>query len=88
VHQKIASSLKSNGYLIIEAFSKANLEYVIKNPKIGGPKDITMLYTVEEVQSDFPDFTWEEAYETTTSLNEGEYHVGEGAVVRLFGKKK
>jgi hypothetical protein len=82
VHQK------SNGYLIIEAFSKANIEYVIKNPKIGGPKDIAMLYTVEEVQSDFPDFTWEEAYETTTSLNEGEYHVGEGAVVRLFGKKK
>lgn len=88
VHQKLAASLKSNGHLIIEAFSKANLEYVNKNPKIGGPKDIAMLYTVEEVQSDFPDFIWEEAYETITSLNEGEYHVGEGAVVRLFGKKK
>jgi hypothetical protein len=46
-----------------------------------------MLYTLEEIKSDFPDIMWIEAYETTTSLNEGEFHCGEGTVVRLFGEK-
>jgi hypothetical protein len=87
IHYKIASSLKQKGHIIIEAFSKANLDYVNKNPKVGGPRDIAMLYDLEEIKADFPDFTWLEAYTTTTILNEGEFHCGEGAVVRLFGEK-
>jgi hypothetical protein len=87
IHHKIASSLKQKGHIIIEAFSKANLEYVNKNPKVGGPRDIAMLYTLEEIKSDFPDVNWIEAYETTTILHEGEFHCGEGVVVRLFGEK-
>lgn len=87
IHHKIASSLKKKGHIIIEAFSKANLDFVNKNPKVGGPRDSAMLYDLEEIKADFSDFTWLEAYETTTILNEGEFHCGEGAVVRLFGEK-
>lgn len=87
LHHKIASSLKQKGHLIIEAFSKANLEFVNNNPKIGGPRDLSMLYNLEEIKSDFPDFSWKEAYETTTILKEGEFHCGEGAIIRLFGEK-
>jgi hypothetical protein len=87
IHHKIASSLKQKGHIIIEAFSKANLDFVNKNPKVGGPRDIVMLYDLEEIKADFPDFTWLEAYATTTILNEGDFHCGEGAVVRLFGQK-
>src|SRR5690606_30340476 len=43
-HQKLASLLKKNGTLIIEGFSKEHFEYQKENPKVGGPKDVDMLY--------------------------------------------
>lgn len=87
LHQKLNDSLKVGGHVIIEAFSKNNLVYVAKNPKVGGPKDISMLYNIEDLQSDFPNYKWIELQETVVNLEEGEYHVGQGSVIRCFGEK-
>ena len=87
LHQKLNDSLKVGGQVIIEAFSKNNLAYVAKNPKVGGPKDISMLYNIEDLQSDFPNYKWIELQEIVVDLEEGEYHVGQGSVIRCFGEK-
>lgn len=87
-HQKLSSFLKKNGTLIIEGFSKEHFEYQSKNPNVGGPKNIEMLYDLEKLKSDFEGFEFIEAYQTETELNEGLYHIGKASVVRILAKKE
>lgn len=85
-HQKLASYLKKGGLLIIEGFSKQQIE----NQKLntGGPKDIAMLYDLNEILTDFNEFEFIEAYEATIELNEGNYHSGKASVIRVLAIKK
>lgn len=75
-HKKLSEFVKKDGYILIEGFSKNNQK---TNPKAGGPKNIKMLYTLEELKEDFED--------TTTELNEGNHHVGKANVIRILAKK-
>src|SRR5690606_40326392 len=43
-HQLLSDYLKPNGMIILEGFSKKNLEYSKKNPAVGGPKNLDMLF--------------------------------------------
>ena len=72
----------------MEGFSKRHLEYNSVNAGAGGPKELNMLFSLEELVSDFSDFEIQFSEEATVILNEGLYHVGESAVVRLVGIKK
>ena len=87
-HEKLAHSLKKGGLIIIEAFSKKHLDYNTKNAQVGGPKDATLLYNVEEIKTDFDEFEPLVLTETEIQLNEGMYHVGQGSVIRFIGRKK
>lgn len=86
-HQKMTAFLKVGGYLILEGFSKKHVRNQAENPTAGGPKDETMLFDLEELKGDFPNFEFIEAIETTVDLNEGEGHKGQADVVRIFAKK-
>lgn len=87
-HQKLASLLKKDGILIIEGFSKKHNEYQNKNSNVGGPKEVTMLYDLNELKSDFEGFDFIESYQTETELNEGIYHIGQASVIRILAVKK
>jgi cyclopropane fatty-acyl-phospholipid synthase-like methyltransferase len=87
-HQKLSAYLKKGGILILECFSKKHLNYQKDNPNVGGPKEESMLFDLEEIKEDFKGFDFLEAYETETELTEGLYHVGKASVIRLFGVKK
>lgn len=87
-HQKLSQMVKPGGVLLLEGFSKRQLEYNSVNERAGGPKDLSMLFSLEELMADFSDFEIQFSEETTIQLNEGLYHVGESAVVRLVGLKK
>jgi hypothetical protein len=86
-HKELSNYLKKGGLIIFEAFSKNHLEYVSKNPKIGGPKDIDMLFSIEELKSDFSNFDILLLEEKKVELNEGLYHNGVGSVIRFVGRK-
>lgn len=86
-HKALSELIRPGGILIIEGFSKEHIQYQEKNPLAGGPKDVTMLYDLEELKRDFPNFEFLEAYETQTELKEGLYHVGTASVVRIVAKK-
>lgn len=86
-HQKLDSLLKKGGNIIFESFSKKHLAYVTANEHVGGPKDIDSLFSVEEIKSDFPNYTQQELVEQEIELNEGLYHNGTGYVIRFTGQK-
>jgi SAM-dependent methyltransferase len=88
IHHQLVELLKPGGIVIFEAFSKRHLEYVSRNEKVGGPKDLDTLCSVEEIKNDFKNFEIIELEDTEVTLNEGSYHNGTGAVIRFVGKKK
>ncbi|MFC0426474.1 class I SAM-dependent methyltransferase [Chryseobacterium scophthalmum] len=88
IHKMLDTYLRKGGYIIFEAFSKKHLDLVLKNEKVGGPKDIESLFSIDEMKSDFPEYEIIELVETEIELNEGVFHNGTGSVIRFLGKKK
>lgn len=86
--RRIIPFLKSGGVVLMEAFSTSHLEYNAKDPHVGGPKDITMLFGLEEIKELFCDFTFSYLSEEEVNLREGIYHNGIGMVIRMCAIKK
>ncbi len=82
LHDKVVLTLKPGGQLIMESFTPEQLNYTS-----GGPPVLEMLYTAEMMKADFKLLEIQQLEECITELNEGKYHCGEGAVVRLIAKK-
>ena len=86
-HKTLGNYLKKGGIIIFEACSKKHLEYISRNESVGGPREIEMLFSKEEIQSDFNNFEIIELDEKVIQLNEGSFHNGEGSVIRFIGRK-
>lgn len=86
-HRKLNESLKVGGIIILEAFSKNHLELVRLNPRVGGPKEIEMLYAKVEILADFANYEILMLKEEEILLEEGKYHIGKGSVIRFVGRK-
>ena len=85
-HKTLDKYLHKNGIVIFEAFSKKHIDYISKNEKVGGPRDIASLFSMDEIKSDFVNY--EELIEQEIELNEGLFHNGTGSVIRFVGRKK
>jgi cyclopropane fatty-acyl-phospholipid synthase-like methyltransferase len=83
LHAHMLAALKPGGVLIMEAFTKDQLKY-----KSGGPPVEDMLFSRDMLAQDFAAADIEMLGEAITSLDEGPYHKGDGAVVRLIARKK
>ncbi|MEN9738974.1 MAG: hypothetical protein RLZZ318_1008 [Bacteroidota bacterium] len=82
LHHKTITWLKPNGSIILEAFQPNQL-----GKASGGPKQIEMLYSSEQLNQDFKGIkTLHNQYHKTT-LNEGSFHIGEADIIRFIGKK-
>lgn len=88
LHQKLNDYLKPGGIIIFEAFSKAHLLYNEVDPKVGGPKNIEMLFSTTEIASYFDNYNILLLEEKEIILKEGKYHIGKGSVIRFVGRKK
>lgn len=87
-HKKLSKFIRAKGLLIIEGFSKEHAEYQKENPTAGGPKNIDMLYDLNELLDDFPGFEVIEAIEEEIFLEEGAHHLGKASVIRVKALKK
>lgn len=87
LNQKLAELVKPNGYIILEGFSTKNLSYREKNPNVGGPTDVNLLFTKEEIASTFKNFAPLLLEQKDVELNEGIFHNGTANVIRYIGKK-
>ena len=79
--KKIEDSLNTNGYFIAEFFSTKQLSY-----NSGGPKDLELLYTVEDFSNYFS-LCKKNIIEEIVVLNEGIGHQGEACVIRVVIQK-
>ncbi len=80
--KNLTNALKTGGTLIFEAFSKNQL-----GKSSGGPQDPDLLYSLEEVISDFIEFDFLHLTEEEIELKEGPFHTGPGSVIRFIGRK-
>lgn len=80
---KLIKSLKDDGKIIFECFEKDQINY-----KSGGPKDPSLLYSLEDVVSEFIELAFEKLSKEKVYLNEGNGHYGEGIVIRFVGVKE
>ncbi len=87
-HQLLDKYLRKEGIIIFEAFSKKHIDYRLKNEKVGGPRDVESLFSIEELSSDFKNYDIIELMEKEIELSEGLYHNGKGSVIRFVGRKK
>ncbi|AWV97102.1 class I SAM-dependent methyltransferase [Arcticibacterium luteifluviistationis] len=87
LHKKLDQYLKVGGHVIFEAFSKKHLDFRKQNPKVGGPNNIDTLFSKEEISSDFKNYEVLLLEEREIELNEGNYHIGKGSVIRFVGRK-
>jgi 2-polyprenyl-3-methyl-5-hydroxy-6-metoxy-1,4-benzoquinol methylase len=87
-HKTLDKYLRKNGVVIFEAFSKKHINFISMNENVGGPKDIAMLFSIDELKSDFVNYDILELVEKEIELNEGLVHNGKGSVIRFVGQKK
>lgn len=80
--KKIEDSLDEGGYFVGEFFSKKQLEF-----NSGGPKDLTLLYSIEDFENAFSSCVKHKVSEEVIFLNEGTGHQGEACVIRVIIQK-
>ena len=82
VYHGAVKSLKPGGLLIIEAYSKKQLQY-----GTGGPKDIDLLIDKNELEDELKGLNFLRSTERMREVNEGIFHNGAASVVQLVGQK-
>lgn len=82
LHKNAINWLKPGGKIILEAFNPLQI-----NNQSGGPKEISLLYTIDILKSDFPSLKFDLLQYDRITLNEGAFHEGIADVIRFVGTK-
>ena len=82
LHHKLIEKLNPGGIVLLETFSKKQL-----NNDSGGPKSLDLLYDTDILKKDFASLNIEFLQERTVNLDEGGFHRGEANIVRMIAKK-
>lgn len=82
VHSRAIDALRPGGKIILEVFEKDQL-----GKASGGPQEISKLYKLEDIRSNFSSLHQEILQKETEFLSEGEFHSGEGTVIKFVGIK-
>ena len=82
IFQGSISSLKKGGKLIIQTFSKEQI-----NNSSGGPKDPELLFSEKELLGYTSELKTEFLESKTINLDEGNYHKGKADVINMVGVK-
>jgi len=88
LHHRLAQMVRPGGHVVMEVFAKGHTDYNSRDPRVGGPRDTSMLFSEDEAAYIFSDFDILEMITQEVTLNEGKYHVGTGLVLRVFGRRK
>ncbi len=81
LHSKVVNGLKPGGYVILESYDIDQLKY-----NSGGPKTTDLLYTLEDIYTDFNQLDIIKFSKEIINLNEGALHQGKASVIKYIGK--
>lgn len=87
VHHKAIRCLKPGGYLLLEAFNKKQIKGQ-EGERLGGPKDVRLLFSEEELATDFQTLEILELREFQDNFKAGIMHHGPSERIRFLGVKK
>jgi ubiquinone/menaquinone biosynthesis C-methylase UbiE len=82
LHKQVTRSLRQGGYVLLEGFHTDQL-----GRSSGGPKSEDMLFTLDQLHTEFEGLDIQQLDKNVYSLAEGNYHKGEAAVVRMIAQK-
>ncbi len=82
LHAAMLGALKPGGMVILEGFRREQLDYAS-----GGPRDPDLLFTAAGLAADFAAAEILDLAEALDDLDEGEWHRGPAATVRLAARK-
>lgn len=82
LHTKIRKGLKQDGIFLLEGYNKDQI-----NNDTGGPKDVDMLFSLEELHHDFNGFNILHSKDLIRDVTEGDCHGGLAAVSQFIAKK-
>lgn len=81
-HRKLKFFLNSGGKVVLECFSKSQID-----KKSGGPKNLDLLYSTKQLEADFDYLNIKLLEEKEIYLDEGEFHQGKASVIRMIAQK-
>ena len=81
-HKEVYNSLNTGGFLLFEAFAKEQIQLAS-----GGPKDPSLLYDAPTICNDFPFLHLLSCGQKEIELDEGKFHKGKAAVLRMKGQR-
>lgn len=82
-HKHLTYFLADKGRIVLEAFNKKQINF-----NSGGPKNIDMLYSIEELKSDFHHLKIAYIEELEKHLEVSESHFGKAQIIRLIAEKE
>ena len=82
-HSKLVKALKPGGRMVLESYEKDQLKY-----SSGGPKNEELLYSLEDVYTDFNELDIIAFSKEVVRLDEGPLHRGDASVIRYIGQKQ
>jgi cyclopropane fatty-acyl-phospholipid synthase-like methyltransferase len=82
-HSQVINALKTGGRVVIECYEKEQLKY-----KSGGPKNEQLLYSLEDIYTDFNELEIITFSKQVVNLDEGPLHQGDASVIRYVGEKQ
>ncbi|MFZ4562346.1 MAG: class I SAM-dependent methyltransferase [Bacteroidales bacterium] len=83
IHRNLLRFLKPGGKVILIGYSKEQLQF-----DTGGPRDEAMLFSLEEIKTDFSGTRILFLDQMETLVEEGDYHRGKASVIQLLAEKK
>jgi SAM-dependent methyltransferase len=82
IYARIQRALRPGGVFLTEQFAKDQLQF-----KSGGPKDESLLLSLDEFQAAFAGYEVSYAAAEKTTLDEGPLHQGPASVIRFIARK-
>lgn len=82
-YPKLIRSLKPGGWLVLEAFYKKQI-----HNDTGGPKEISMLFSIDELRNYFRELAIVELEEQEQILKEGLLHQGKADTIRMMAMRR
>jgi len=83
LHRLVARCLKPGGVILLEAYTKAQVDR-----NTGGPKDPDMLMARVDLEQEFPDCEPILSREIEREVIEGKFHTGLASVVQFIARKR
>lgn len=81
-HEQVYQSIRPGGLFVLEAFAKEQLQF-----SSGGPREENLLYDAPTLCDDFPFLHLIECGQKEIILDEGPFHKGPAAVLRMIGQR-